>query len=656
MIRSKSNPTDETIYGDYKWLISILYVCSLGGSIYSGMTEWNGFKSDELAKTFPILYPAIGLLLIESMRVIAPALFLTVSRLLKKFEWKRIPILLILAGLVFGLTFLSIVKSEDGINYKADKAYEFTKDYQVDSSQYKLLTATCNSSYYSDSLSAATKAKSEFGSDLKEHQKAKKAANTRISEIKHIKDTWAVRTVSKMTNIAQTAIGNIDELKVSMQSAIQDSLNIAKSEYKYCLANANDTLLYYSNKARTEYEQEKKDNEGDKNQKVERNYFLMCLGVLFILLHAIGEQWLFHVSGVEVAYKFNATDKGIGFNQKAMAILKVHSQNLGNWFLGILSLGYELSVSNDELVINERKKTTKSGTKWWQLIKKKQYRKRLERELKATKEQQEYEMKKAALEAEKARLEQEGELKRQQIEANKLAEIAAVKAEVEKAKQEVELAKLEARKAADKAKADNEYKLKLEAEKAKQERLKQEVILKQERERMQMKQEMLKQEMLKQERMKALQQEQERLKQQQEERLEQEKIAREAAILAEKAKSEQIKREEQQAQINKDIATAKVKNKTRKSTQQPVPQEDIDNLFDDCFQNGVLVNKRKLAGNIKNYYKRWKSATEKLTEPLSVKRRGQVETGLNNNKAKYELAVAKAKAYNIDIKEGEIKN
>lgn len=666
MIRNVSEPKDKEIYGDYKWLVNALYVASLAGSAYSGMTEWNGFKSDELAKVFPILYPVIGIALIESMRIIAPALFLTVSRMFKKYDARRLPILLVLVGLVGCLTYLSIVKSDDGITHKANQDYEFADSYTVDSSKYKMLMATCNSEYYSDSLSAATKAKANFGEELEKQKKKKNAANTRISQVKHLKAEWAVNTVAQMSNIAQVALGNINSLNDDINTAISDSLNVSKSKFNTCIARANDTLLYYTNKAETEYNTAKGQNEADKNKKIDRNYFLMCLGVIFILIHAIVRQWLYHVSGVTVTYKFNATDKGVSFWDKANAIFKVHLQNLGNFILGVLSFGYELSVNNDELDIKERNRSTKSGAKWWQFIRRKREKLQQEQELKRTQEREEFELRQAEIEAQKARIIQETELRKQQAETERLkqeaeiekakAETMRIREEAERAKldrqQTIELARIEAKKKQDELKAQQQHEIELAKAKAAKELQQEKQRLQQEAEKIRLQQEKLQQERLQQEQERRMQQEKERLQQAEAARKEKERIAKEASLLAQRAEEERIKKQQQEQRIKQDLETLKAQNDTINEAQLSVNQQDIEKLFQACFENGILVDKRKFTGNIKNYYTRWHDATEKLKSATTEKRKQQIQKGLNNNKIKYQLSVAKAKAYNITIKDG----
>ena len=675
MIRNVSEPVDKEIYGDYKWLVNALYIASLAGSAYSGMTEWNGFKSDELSKVFPILYPVIGIALIESMRIIAPALFLTMSRMIKKsdtrkkkYDARRIPVLIVLTGLVVALTALSIGKSEDGIEYKAEEDYQFDDNYVVDSSKYKMLIASCNSTYYSDSLSAATKAKSNFGEELKRQKNKKKVANTRISQVKHLKAQWAVNTVAQMSNIAQVALGNIKSLNQEINIAIQDSLNVSKSKFNACIANANDTLRYYTNKAEIKHNKAKIKNDQDKDKKVNRNYFLMCLGVIFILIHAVARQWLYHVSGVVVTYKFNATDKGVSFWDKANAILKVHLQNLGNFILGVLSFGYELSVNNDELDIKERNRERKSGAKWWQFIKRKREKLQQEQELKRTEEREAYQIRQAEIEAEKFRIIQEAELRKQQAEAERLkqqAEIEKAKAETIRIKQQAEQAELErkqairlaeiaANKKRDELKAQQEHEINLAKAKASIALQQEKERLQQEAEKLRLQQEKLQQEKLQQEQERQLQQEQERLQQAEKARKNKERLAHEATLLAQRAEAERIKKQQQEQQLKQDMEKLKAQNDTINEAQLSVNQQDINKLFEACFDNGVLVDSRKFKGNIKNYYTRWHDATEKLKSVRTEKRKQQILRGLNNNKIKYQLSVEKAKAYNITIKNGMI--
>lgn len=642
MLRQKSEPTRPEVYARFAPLLSAMWFLSIAGSAFSGLTEWRGFASDKMAETYPFLYPLLGVFLIEiSWRYLLPALAETAFDMKRNFEKWMISttILLLVVAILVGI--VSINKSKEGIKHKAEEEFAFQDNYSVDSTKYLLLCEGCINEYKSDSSAAMLDAKKLYQADIDKAQREKTKAKNRIAEIAHVTAQWGINTVTQKTAIINAKKAEVEDLKTKIKEVASDSLVKATSTYSDCMKRATDTLLYYTNITEAERNGDKSRNEQEKRSTINTNNLLMYGGVFFVALFSFFRAYVFDISGIKVTYKLSAADNTSGFWNKLGVIVKAHTHNFGEAIIG--SLGVEIDVIDEEVKVRKKDNIEAEEDV-------------LDEELRQEKEK---------VETQKRMLE-----KRKAAEA----EIQALKEQHLKMKQELEAERLALAQQREKAKIEYEQnmkQLKLKAaqdlERAKQEKLKQEIAmqqeialqqekLKQEKEKMQQEQEKLQQEKLKQERERALQQEKEKLKQAEQERLKQKKTAKEAAILAEKAKQEKIKREKQEAQIKQDIATAKAKNKTGNNSQQSVSEADIEALFESCFNNGVLVNKRKLVGNIRNFYKRWQDATRKIKEPLSDKRRQQIATGLSNNKLKYELSVETGKEYGLTIKDGEIIN
>jgi len=386
--------------------------------------------------------------------------------------------------------------------------------------------------------------------------------------------------------------------------------------------------------------------------------------VIFIILHAMVQQWLYHVSGVEVIYNFNATDRGIGFKEKASAILKVHIQNLGNAFLNVLSLGHELSVNNDELVIKERTKSANSGSKWWQVLKRNRDKKRLENEAEQAQKNEELEMRKAEIEAERLQRQYEIKMKLAAIESENLRKMAEIEAE----KSQIELANIAAKSKVKEAEILSQNKIELQKIEAENERKKlvaegEDAIARNKAEA-ELQQQKEQQERQQQEMERTLKHDAEKIKLQQQEietgrqklALEQQEVEKQKALLAQAeqlaAETQQKAAETQQVKAALETAMQTIKSKTAtgKNLQDVEVQQVVNDMFEKHIENGLLKINKNFNTAVKNYYKRWKEAEERLKEDLSDARRQQIKIGCEDNRNKFLYAVDKAANLNVEIK------
>jgi hypothetical protein len=608
MIKTISQAKAKEIYGDYAGLVNALLFISLLGSSFSGFTEWYGFTSDAMAEMFPILYPTMGVLLIESSRLIIPLLFLTIFRLIRNpSEWKkRLPALILLLIVSVILIFLSIKKSEDGINNRTVAKHEFKDSIRVDDSKYNLIIEGCNNAYQAEINAIESEVESEYEKDLRKEKEAARQAKQRISEIKHVNATWATSTVAAKSNVLSAANSALSQIQKDIANDIRTKKDVALSNLNKCKKEANDTLLLYSNKAEHSFNKAKSENEAVIDRKIMVNNWIMYVGIFFIILYSFVKEWLNHVSERDITYEFDETDNDYGFFQKLATIGKSRLQNVGDSILISLSKSdsQKKSEAEQKRIAAEQKRIAEAAT----LAQQKAELAALKQKAELQKAQLEAATQKVLDDAKTAAI--EAERKREQIAATTLAEQKRLK----------ELAAIE-----------------LENEKA---RLKNEATQREQ------------------------QQEVDRLKRLQQEvaEREQQEVARKQEIatrkaLAEKAerlaaeKAENDRNEQQEIQrLATANATLNRKTATGKNAVNVEATTFVDDLFTKYTSNGTLELHKDLKTAITNYRKRWESATESLKDAtLSEGRRNQKQKSADDNQTKYEYAIEKAADMNVEM-------
>tara|TARA_R110000851_G_scaffold332918_1_gene510428 strand:+ start:486 stop:2348 length:1863 start_codon:yes stop_codon:yes gene_type:complete len=607
MIKTISQPTQKNIYGDYSGLEKALFFISILGSMFSAFTEFYGFKSDGMAEMFPILYPTLGILLIESSRLIIPLLFLTIFRLIRNFsEWKkRLPALVLLLIVSVILIFLSIRKSEDGINNRTIEKNEFKDSINVDDSKYNLLVESCNNAYQAEINSIENEVKSEYKKDLKKEQKKATLANERISQIGHIKAKWAVNTVAKKSNILFATNNIISKMQEDIKENIRTKRDVALSNLNRCKKGATDTLLLYANIAEHSFNKAKTENDASVERKILVNNGIMYVGIFFIILYSFVKEWLNHVSEREISYEFDETDNDFGFFQKLRTIGKSRLQNVGDSILTSLS---------------------QTGTQKQQEIE----RKKMEAEKETLHQNNQMTQQKAEFETLKAAI----ELQRVQNEA-----------EAQRIKDESERAKIQASSERAKLRASTLSEEKRLKEVASENlRIEKERIQKSENDRLLQREK---------ERLAAEQQENDRLEQQEERRMQQIATRKAIADKAEKIAANKLENDrlEQQEKERLQQANATIKNKNATGSKEDSVEATtiVDGMFNNHIENGKLSINKFFNTAVKNYYKRWIAATGKLNGDLSEGRREQVLRGQEDNKEKFLYAVDKAEELGVSI-------
>ena len=322
----------------------------------------------------------------------------------------------------------------------------------------------------------------------------------------------------------------------------------------------------------------------------------MYVGIFFIILYSFVKEWLNHVSEREISYEFDETDNDFGFFQKLRTIGKSRLQNVGDSILTSLS---------------------QTGTQ----------------------KQQEIERKK--MEAEKEKLHQNNQMTQQKAEFETLKaaiELQRVQneAEAQRIKDESERAKLRASTLSEEKRLKEVASENLRIEKERIQKSENDRLLQREKERLA-----------------AEQQENDRLEQQEERRMQQIATRKAIADKAEKIAANKLENDrlEQQEKERLQQANATIKNKNATGSKEDSVEATtiVDGMFNNHIENGKLSINKFFNTAVKNYYKRWIAATEKLNGDLSEGRREQVLRGQEDNKEKFLYAVDKAEELGVSI-------
>lgn len=356
MLKIYSEATNKNLYGDYSFLVNrVLLVLSIIGSFISAYTEWYGFKSWNTTELGQTAFPVAMILLVESSRFVIPLLVLTIFRLWYEKEYAlRLPALFVLLGLSAFLTFLSLEGSKDGISAKVVNSNILTDSVKVDKTKYQILMAQCESQFKSENDRIESDVKKEFNKDLKAEQKKARKAKQRISEIKHVSDNWATATVAKKSNVLRVAMGTVSEINKEVKEEVANRSNLANANHEACKASANDTLLYYINKAEIENNKLIAANDKKIKRTINVSNLAMYAGILLIWIYSIAKGWLYYVSGRRIIYKFGEEDKQLNFAQKFASILVQYLNLFGNWLLDIFGSKLE-EVKRDEQLRQEQR-------------------------------------------------------------------------------------------------------------------------------------------------------------------------------------------------------------------------------------------------------------------------------------------------------------
>jgi|GEM_PF-5734738 len=632
MIKTISKATNIEMYGDYRKMIEkVLFLFSVAGSLYSSYTEYWGFRADPISEMYPVGYPFLGIALIESSRWIIPLFFLTIFRVIRNpKEWiRRLLPFFILGSLSVALTFVSVQKSQDGNNYKVILDNVKVEKQTVDSSEYILLCQSCFDGWESDSLAAELKVKQEIGNDLQKAKQAKREANQRISELINKTASWAVKTVAIETDKKNIALGSIEDINKDIQSAIIDSLNIAKSKFKSCLHDAKKSLLVTKKEVQKEYQEEVMKQDTKVKRDLSVNNLLIHLGIFSIWIYSFFKEWLNHVSGKDVTYELDETDDNISFFQKFTTLFNASIINLSDNFLNLFWKDKTVNLKDGKVSITRNPDSEKQ--KAIELAKFQDEKKRLEDEIEIAEH-------KAALEALRLKGDSErANFQAQQEQFKTERRQAAIAIEAEKNR-------LKAYSTAQIKRIESEAAEKLEAEKEKIRVSDNARIEKQESDRLALAAKQLADAKAKQ---LAAKQEAQKVKQ----------LADEAEKLATEKAKQETKAKQDKAKLALSMKQVNEKSETGKNAVSLEATELVDQMFAKYTKNGVLSIHRHFKVAVNNYRNRFLAATEKLkTDSLSEGRERMVKKSLNDNQVKFEYAVEKAEnlGVKISVKNNEV--
>lgn len=376
MIKNYTEPRNRAIWARYAPILRVLFICSVLGSSFSGISEYyNFYKSFDIPLAPARMAAALSLtLLIEfATRAFSRLFFESIFEPAELDEEEqnklesgedmitrehgRIPILVLSAIAIAALVYVSTTNSLEGKREYVNDTTEAPDSVQVDDSRARVLESQAYAQFRSDSLAVVAQVANRIRKERNQLSAVEEKAQKNID--------WLKKTNQYSYTRAKPYINRRDDARDAIKSLSQkqeEEVSILLLPYRSTLAEGIAQAASVRNGAMVVADSASRALQAGFAERLSRKQsnfsYAVYLSIIFILLYNFLKYYAYKASGRKPFYIVNPIGSSTSPIGKFKEGLKVKAWNILNR-LADKAVGNEIEVDDTSLTIKKKEQPKK---------------------------------------------------------------------------------------------------------------------------------------------------------------------------------------------------------------------------------------------------------------------------------------------------------